>query len=328
MRINAEDAPKIHADYEGLEKREREKAQKEQLIFGEAYFGKLGFPEYRSVCHRYGETGKEDEKAYKKWLKEYAENQKKRDKKYAEEHDVSLPYVRYKKKTDTNFLLLFAKNPTRETIHQTYAIETIKQNLPYFSSFRALPAGGKNALYIISGEISGQEARKKTKRAVKSIDAEGILNVAGKEIRIYFSLKYTKDAGGAQDNQYGDLIAFLKEGAKSEEKDVFFIAIADGEYYRKRETKYAEKEESRLEYLNSAFGPRCRAASLETLEGAIIEIIIESLEGQEESEENEELKKELKKRLKSLEREGWRNDPLFFVKKSERMLKGRDHSAY
>ena len=243
----------------------------------------------------------EDEKAYKKWIKEYAKNQEKRDEKYAEEHGVSISYIRYKKRTDTDFLLLFAKNPTRETIHQTYAIETIKQNLPYFSSFRALPAGGKNALYIISGEISGQEARKKTKRAVKSIDAEGILNVAGKEIRIYFSLKYTKDEGGAQDNQYGDLITFLKEGAKSKEKDVFFIAIADGEYYRKRETKYAEKEESRLEYLNSAFGPRCRAASLETLEGAIIEIILEKLEGQEESEENKKLKKELKERLESLE---------------------------
>lgn len=304
MRINAEDAPKIHADYEGLERREREKAQKEQLIFGEAYFGKLSFPEYRSVCQRYGETGKEDEKAYKKWLKEYAENQEKRDRKYVEEHDVSLSYVKYKKRTDTDFLLLFAKNPVRETIHQAYAIEEIKKNLPYFSSFRALPAGGKNALYVIGGEISGQEARKKTKRAVKSIDAEGIITAGGKDIRIYFSLKYTKDNGGAQDNQYGDLIAFLKEGAKNEEKDVFFIAIADGEYYKKKETKYAEKEESRLEYLSTAFGPRCRAASLETLEGVIIEIIIESLEGQEESEENKNLKKELKERMESLEREG------------------------
>lgn len=304
MRINAEDAPKIHADYEGLERREREKAQKEQLIFGEAYFGNLGFPEYRSVCERYMAEAEEDEKAYKKWFKEYAKNQEKRDKKYAEEHDVSLSYVRYKKRTDTGFLLLFAKNPTRETIHQTYAIEAIKQNLPYFSSFRALPAGGKNALYIISGEISGQEARKKTKRAVKSIDAEGVITAGGKDIRIYFSLKYTKDAGGAQDNQYGDLITFLKEGAKNKEKDVLFIAIADGEYYKKKETKYAEKEESRLEYLNTAFGPRCRAASLENLESVIIEIILEKLEGQEKNEENEELKKELKKRLKSLEREG------------------------
>ena len=301
MRINAEDAPKIHADYEGLERREREKAKKEQLIFGEAYFGNLGFPEYRSVCERYMAEAEEDEKAYKKWIKEYAKNQEKRDEKYAEEHGVSISYIRYKKRTDTDFLLLFAKNPTRETIHQTYAIDEIKKNLPYFSSFRALPAGGKNALYIISGEISGQEARKKTKRAVKSIDAEGILNVAEKEIRIYFSLKYTKDNGGAQDNQYGDLITFLKEGAKSKEKDVFFIAIADGEYYKKKETKYAEKEESRLEYLNTAFGPRCRAASLETLEGAIIEIILEKLEGQEESEENKKLKKELKERLESLE---------------------------
>lgn len=301
MRINAEDAPKIHADYEGLERREREKAKKEQLIFGEAYFGNLGFQEYRSVCERYMAEAEEDEKAYKKWLKEYAKNQEKRDEKYAEEHDVSLSYVRYKKRTDTDFLLLFAKNPTRETIHQTYAIDEIKKNLPYFSSFRALPAGGKNALYIINGEISGQEARKKTKRAVKSIDAEGIIPAGGKDIRIYFSLKYTKDEGGAQDNQYGDLIAFLKEGAKNEEKDVFFIAIADGEYYKKKETKYAEKEESRRQYLNTAFGPRCRAASLDGLESVIIEIILENLGGQEESEENKKLKKELKERLESLE---------------------------
>lgn len=301
MRTNAASAPLIRPDYAGLEKREREKAQKEQLIFGETYFGNLGFPEYRSVCERYMAEAETDEKAYKKWLKEYAKNQEKRDEKYAEEHGVSLSYVRYKKRTDTDFLLLFAKNPTRETIHQTYAIDEIKKSLPYFSSFRALPAGGKNALYVISGEISGQEARKKTKRAVKSIDAEGVITAGGKDIRIYFSLKYTKDEGGAQDNQYGDLITFLKEGAKSKEKDVFFIAIADGEYYRKRETKYAEKEESRLEYLNTAFGPRCRAASLENLEAVIIEIILESLEGQEESEENKKLKKELKERLKSLE---------------------------
>lgn len=297
MRINAEDAPKIHADYEGLERKEREKAQKEQLIFGEAYFGNLGFPEYKSVCQRYGETGKEDEKAYKKWLKEYAKNQERRDEKYAEEHDVSLSYIRYKKRTNTDFLLLFAKNPTRETIHQAYAIETIKKNLPYFSSFCALPAGGKNAKYIIGGEIVGQEERKKAESAVKSIDAEGTISLPGSEIHVYFSLKYTKDAGGAQDNQYADLISFLKEGAKSKEKDVYFVALADGEYYQKRETKYAKKEgQTRLEYLNSAFGKHCKAATLDEIEASIIEIILENM-----PEEEEKAREELRKRLMAIE---------------------------
>ena len=299
MRINAPDAPKIRAEYEKLEEKERKKAKEEQLIWGGVFFGKLNFPGYKSLCALYGFPALKDQKEFGKWLREYTKNQEKREERYAKENGVPEGYVRYKKKTDREFLLLFAQNPTRETIHQAYAIETIKKNLPYFSSFCALPAGGKNAKYIVGGEIVGQEERKKAERAVKSIDAEGTINLPDSKIHVYFSLKYTKDSGGAQDNQYADLISFLKEGTKSKEKDVYFIALADGEYYQKRETKYAKKEgQTRLEYLNSAFGKHCKAAALDEIEVSIIEIILENM-----PEEEEKTREALRKRLMAIKEE-------------------------
>ena len=48
---------------------------------------------------------------------------------------------------------------------------------------------------------------------------------------VYATHKYTKESGGAQDNQYSDLHLFIKEANESHSSDDAFVAIADGPYY-------------------------------------------------------------------------------------------------
>lgn len=53
----------------------------------------------------------------------------------------------------------------------------------------------------------------------------------------YVSHKYTKDEGGAQDNQYKDIQEFLKNSRDTSLKNTIFLAICDGDYYKQKDSK-------------------------------------------------------------------------------------------
>ena len=66
---------------------------------------------------------------------------------------------------------------------------------------------------------------------------------------MYATHKYTLDGGGAQDNQYMDLHAFINETNQSRAPQAIFIAIADGPYYGTRDTL---RNATRIEALRQA----------------------------------------------------------------------------
>ena len=127
-----------------------------------------------------------------------------------------------------------AKDPKRQNIY-----ENIFQN--YLRSkgrnIEKLPSGGNKAIFLTKTAITKGKPQKA--ESTKSMDFYEKLG--NKEY--YFYHKFTKDEGGAQDNQYIDLQPFIriaKRYCENKNDNNYFVAVPDGPYYnteRKRHLK-------------------------------------------------------------------------------------------
>lgn len=159
--------------------------------------------------------------------------------------------------TDDMFASVFAKNPTRQTIHQRIAASYIEK-LDGIDDFKVLPAGGKNALYCVDGQVVSLD----NPQGIKSIDFTWkYVDKQGRSYSVFASHKHTMEEGGAQDNQFNDVMGFLVEATKNTADNVLFVAICDGAYYDHRYTRDAKYKGSRLDYLKNVVSGRNRRAT-------------------------------------------------------------------
>ncbi len=137
---------------------------------------------------------------------------------------------------------LFAKNPNTQNFYEKLAAEYISR-IPGVMKFENLP---NTALVVCNGGVIERKELKKTggQSNAKTIDFKWEY----KGNTFYAAHKYTKQSGGAQDNQYRDLIAFIKEARNCSLPATYFVAIADGEYYG---TKNGHVDKTRMENLQS-----------------------------------------------------------------------------
>ena len=119
---------------------------------------------------------------------------------------------------------MFAKNPSKQNFYEKMAAERIKK-IKFIGDFKNLP---NQYLYVLRGAIIKKNYLKVYPQA-KTID----FSFKYKKYQIYVSHKYTKESGGAQDNQYKDLQDFIKKCRDCKTSNHFFLAIADGDYYNK-----------------------------------------------------------------------------------------------
>lgn len=133
--------------------------------------------------------------------------------------------IEQKIRDDEVFRAIFAKDPGKQKIHENIAARFIKE-IEGVEDFEQL---GHDALVVFQGAVSSRkEARERGAAATaKTIDFRWTYN--GKQV--YASHKYTKESGGMQDSQYKDLQEFTDEANKSNLKDTYFLALADGPYY-------------------------------------------------------------------------------------------------
>jgi len=118
----------------------------------------------------------------------------------------------------------FIKDPKRQNLYERVAAEAIK-NMPGVEEFVHY---GTNELELVDGvpkKRSGEHGAEPG--LAKTID----FGWRRGGFRYFASHKYTKERGGAQDNQYRDVLAFIKEANKNSDAGCVFVAIADGEYY-------------------------------------------------------------------------------------------------
>ncbi|NCU34325.1 hypothetical protein EOM27_03315 [Candidatus Saccharibacteria bacterium] len=128
-------------------------------------------------------------------------------------------------KTVPTFL---AKDPSRQNLTEGIAKEYLEQ-FDEIREVEILSKSGKNSWSIVDGILDKTDNfTKAEKNGHKSIDFRITLN-NGKII--FAAHKYTKDTGGAQDNQGNDLLAFVVSADQYPDDDYLFAAIGDGEYY-------------------------------------------------------------------------------------------------
>lgn len=144
---------------------------------------------------------------------------------FASRFDFAVAEVKKKIRKDEMFRAVFAKDPGKQKIHENIAAAYIAR-IPGVRDFIQL---GHDALVVFQGAVSSRKdvRRRGATMTAKTIDF--MWEYKGK--KIYASHKYTKQSGGAQDNQYRDLQEFIRQANESNLPNTYFLAIADGKYY-------------------------------------------------------------------------------------------------
>jgi hypothetical protein len=195
-----------------------------------------------------GKYKKQVEKNLKQVLKELnGQDVSQKISNWANKFNYSFDVIKQKIIDDEIFRCVFIKEPGRQGFHEKIAAEYIK-SLDKVNDFKKLPNGGKDAIYLTNGKIfKGSDLNKKSKET-KSIDFTW---KTGK-FTIYATHKYTgiDGSGGSQDNQYEDVQKFIKNAVDCNEENCILLAICDGDYYKRRDSKTDDETKiKRLERL-------------------------------------------------------------------------------
>lgn len=194
----------------------------------------LSYQEYITLCDIYSYEAFSTEKAFLKWFKNYESNLETRIATIAADTNQNIRYIKHELMQENEcFMGQLIKDYRKQAPHENYAKEHIKK-YPFIKNMTKLKATGKEALYIVNGQIINEAEKKRRKLKQKSIDFKWEYFIPGyedKKLIFYASHKYTKQGGGNQDNNSSDLEAFLIEANKSMLNNICFVGIADGNYY-------------------------------------------------------------------------------------------------
>jgi len=159
---------------------------------------------------------------------------------FCAKHNFNRKRVLKLMRTEEYFRAVFAIDPAKQKIHEDTAAEFI-ESLPQVRDFKQL---GHSELALFHGAVMSKKDLKKSggHSTAKTIDFSWVT----KEKQIYTSHKYTRESGGMQDGQYLDLQEFIREANFSDLPNTFFVAIADGDYYKMRDSS---ANMTKLEYL-------------------------------------------------------------------------------
>lgn len=160
-----------------------------------------------------------------KWVNTKIENHLKRNPHLKE----TIQDIKNKILVDDLIGSFFIKEPGRQNISENIVAEQISK-IKDINNFINLSSSVN--LFVIDGKITNIRID-----GIKSIDFTW--NYKGK--KVFAAQKYTNEFGGAQDNQYNDVINFLKNCQKNENH--IFIAIVDGKYYNKTKMNNLKKYE-------------------------------------------------------------------------------------
>ncbi len=125
--------------------------------------------------------------------------------------------------TDDRFARTFIIDPKKQNIYEKLFLNYVNKKGYNITN---LINKGKEAICLENGNIRKGSA---TTTSTKSMDFIEVKN----NKTIYYYHKYTNECGGAQDNQYRDMIHFITEASKVKNNNILFIALCDGDYYTK-----------------------------------------------------------------------------------------------
>ncbi|HHE0437858.1 TPA: hypothetical protein ACN35C_004725 [Vibrio parahaemolyticus] len=169
---------------------------------------------------------------------------------YANRFNLPVRYVRLKVLSDPMFALNFIKDPAKQSFHEKKAASYLESQ-SNIKDFVNLPASGNEAIGLLSGMIhSYTDLKQNSSKKIKTLDFKFKIRFEDSWYDCYCSHKYTKGTGGAQDNQYHDLISFMENARQNTNPKMLFFAIADGDYYDFKDINGLSK----IEKMNREFG--------------------------------------------------------------------------
>lgn len=168
---------------------------------------------------------------------------------YAERFNLPFEYVKLKVINDPIFALNFIKDPAKQSFHEKTAASYLSTHEKVLN-FKNLSSGGKDALTVLTGIVQPYSTLKgQTSKKLKTVDFTFDLESDGL-YHCFASHKYTKGLGGAQDNQYHDLVSFMENARQNTVLNHLFFAIADGEYYQYKN----DKGQTKIDLMNAEYG--------------------------------------------------------------------------
>lgn len=137
---------------------------------------------------------------------------------YLTKYDLNydLDEIITKIKEDKLFACFFMKDVSKQNIYE-------KVQMKYLQNIYKDIKKTFN-IYFDNGEI----IKKKTSTSTKSID------FISEKHHIYFCAKHINDNGGAQDNQYNDILSFVHEYSKIKYSEYSLYLVISGEYFNKK----------------------------------------------------------------------------------------------
>lgn len=166
---------------------------------------------------------------------------------FSEKTSIDEGTIRQKITTDPIFRLVFVKDPKRQKIHEKEAADWLRQQ-PGIGNLQRL--GPSDRAACAGRVIPRANLRKRVgSTAATSLDFKWTT----RDHTVYAAHKYTFEGGGAQNNQYKELHAFIDEANASTAPRTIFIAIADGPYYA---TRSGPRNATRMDELRQAANGR------------------------------------------------------------------------
>lgn len=135
---------------------------------------------------------------------------------------------------------VFMKDPKKQNVYEKILLKHLTDS---GINAKKLPPSGKNALYCKNGRIKNIQKKDRPKE-LKSLDFEIKIN----NKVIYLVHKYTNEDGGAQDNQYNDVIHQLNNLDSNTTPNVWLCL--DGPYYNKERIEYLKSINPNIKIVN------------------------------------------------------------------------------
>jgi len=144
---------------------------------------------------------------------------------WAERNAVPCTYARYEFYTNPAFKLMFLKDTKKQNAAEKALFHYLGDKLPTWQ-IHNLPQSGAQSLQLVGGLVIPT-----TTQVIANAKTIDIKFVSPNGAIIYATHKRTTGTGGAQKNQCADAETFLREAERNAERNVFFYAILDGDYY-------------------------------------------------------------------------------------------------
>lgn len=151
-----------------------------------------------------------------------------------------------------SFIIDYKKQNPYESFVCKY-FKYLENDLNLIRNFEHIPVSGPKALYIYNGLIQNEEIKESVQNTPPSVDFIWQYTFNNKTCYFYATHKFTSGTGTAQKNQMRDIEKYLDHSKQNSNKNNFFFAWMDGDYYTNHNYPNYKPSEIILEHIKKIY---------------------------------------------------------------------------